>query len=131
MSGAERAIAVPRAYQGGEATNRAPLPLARDVLGLEGEEKLTAFWERWTAWHGAASANTLRSMQAGMKRYATWCAQLGLPVSPAAPAMLAQYVRALEADGLKPASIDNRLAAVSLLHRLAGLAVPNDDELVR
>jgi site-specific recombinase XerD len=62
--------------------------------------------------------------------FARWCVDHGDPALPAAPRVIAEYVREL-AGGEQAASIPRRVGAINDWHRASGLASPTGDDRVR
>jgi len=63
-----------------------------------------------------------------------WCAGEHRHPCPADPEDLVRYLRALEADGKKPATLARRIASLATVHRLLGLgndALPTSVPMVR
>lgn len=63
-----------------------------------------------------------------------WCAGEHRSPCPADPEDLVRYLRALEADGKKPATLGRRIASLATVHRLLGLdrdAAPTAAPMVR
>jgi site-specific recombinase XerC len=60
-----------------------------------------------------------------------WCAGRGVSALPATPESVAGFL-ACEVDrGIRPSTIGRRVAAIRYAHKLAGHAVPTDDERVK
>jgi len=59
-----------------------------------------------------------------------WCVETGVPALPAAPEAIAAYASAVISE-IKPATLQLRLAAISVRHQGAGLPSPTRTELVR
>ena len=79
----------------------------------------------------AVPENTRRAYRGDWKRFAAWCDAEGRQALPASPATLARYIAALVTEGLARATIERAAAAVSSVHRVAGLASPRDAAAVR
>jgi site-specific recombinase XerD len=69
------------------------------------------------------SAQTRRAYRADLEHFRAWCAARQLAVIPAAPATVAEYVTEA-ADRYKPSTIQRRLAAISVAHKMAGVESP-------
>lgn len=71
---------------------------------------------------------TLRAYQLGQRRFADWCAAQGVPhdfpARAVRPEALAAFVDAMAAEGLKPATVNSYVAAVSAMHRALDLPSP-------
>ncbi|MBE7245575.1 MAG: tyrosine-type recombinase/integrase [Actinomycetospora chiangmaiensis] len=102
---------------------------------------------------GARASSTWEAYDRDMARFAAWCTARGLTALPAEPATVCVWLadqapvwrsataadplevvvegQVLERDGLRPATIARRLAAVSVVHRAAGVANPAAHEQVR
>jgi site-specific recombinase XerD len=63
--------------------------------------------------------NTRRAYRADISHFGAWCADRGLSHLPAAPATIAAYLSAHAPPGLAVSTL-RRLAAIAVLHRLAG-----------
>lgn len=81
----------------------------------------------------ARSENTKRSYASDFADFATYCRvdAGGLSALPATPATVTLYITDLEGRGMKPSTIQRRLAAISQLHRRADYESPADSDLVR
>src|SRR5246127_3248005 len=66
------------------------------------------------------AASTRCAYQKDFARFTAWCAERRLPAIPAAPEMVAAFLAAEAARGIKPASIGRRVAAIRYAHKLAG-----------
>jgi site-specific recombinase XerD len=74
---------------------------------------------------------TRRAYKSDFGIFRAWCAERNVSPLPASPSPTAAYL-AWEAErGSKPSTIGRRVAAIRYAHKLAGLAVPTDDERVR
>src|SRR5262249_43370439 len=63
--------------------------------------------------------------------FTRWCASRGVGALPATATTVAAFL-AVEADrDIQASTISRRVAAIRYAHRLAGLAVPTDDERVK
>jgi integrase len=67
-----------------------------------------------------ASASKL-AVAADLDCWLDWCAGEHRRPCPADPEDLVRYLRALEADGKKPATLSRRIASLATVHRLLGL----------
>jgi len=74
--------------------------------------------------------NTTRVYRTGWAQFTSWCDEHGVVALPAGPETVAFYVADL-AKVAKPATIDARLAAISVPHRAAGPDSPTKEEAVR
>ena len=64
--------------------------------------------------------NTRRAYRADIEHFAAWCADRGLLHLPAAPATVAAYLSAHAPPRLAVSTLRRRLAAISVMHQLAG-----------
>lgn len=74
------------------------------------------------------------ALAADLDCWLDWCAGERRPACPADPEDLVRYLRALEADGRKPATLARRIASLATVHRLLGLraeALPTAAPMVR
>lgn len=78
----------------------------------------------------ARAPRTVAAYAAAWAAFEAWAAERQEPTLPATGGALAAYVAHLHARGLKPASIDVALAAISRKHKAAGLPSPRRDERV-
>lgn len=92
-----------------------------------------------TTWSQAASGayadNTTRAWRADTQAFSTWCEAQGVDALPAAPELVARYLRD-QAEGRvgkakRVASLRRYAASIAKLHRAAGLADPCAAEPVR
>jgi integrase len=78
----------------------------------------------------AKSSATLRAYRADWKAFVVWCKDHGRQALPADPETLAVFIAA-QAQCLKVATIQRRLASISQAHQAAGLGSPTGDLVVR
>ncbi|MBJ7596517.1 MAG: integrase [Candidatus Dormiibacter spiritus] len=64
--------------------------------------------------------NTIRSYRVDLADFQAWCDAHALSWLPATPKTIALYVTAQAQDGRKVATIEHRLAAISVAHQVAG-----------
>lgn len=86
-----------------------------------------------TALEAMADASKL-AVAADLDCWLDWCAGEHRRPCPADPEDLVRYLRALEADGRKPATLSRRIASLATVHRLLGLgsdALPTSAPMVR
>lgn len=76
------------------------------------------------------SANTKRAYSSDLKAFCKWCEQRGLSCLPAAPETVWSYLADV-AEAMRPATLQRRLAAISVAHKTAGYDSPTSDEYVR
>lgn len=74
--------------------------------------------------------NTRKAYASDWGHFEEWCHARGEPSLPASPHTLARYVTAL-AETHKPATLQRRLASISVAHQAAGYASPSGAPLVR
>jgi len=84
----------------------------------------------------AASAEATKSaVSSDLDCWRDWCREDGCPTLPAAVEDLVRYVNALDARGLKPATLARRIASIASVHRMVGLiegdVAPTDAPMVR
>ena len=72
----------------------------------------------------ARASNTTKAYRGDVKRFLAWCAREPNPVVPlpAEPETVANYISHLANSGLKMATINRALVAISERHRAAGAA---------
>lgn len=78
----------------------------------------------------AKAANTRRAYRHDMAHFESWCQSQHLAAVPAEPDTVALYVAAL-AGQARVATIERRLAAISVAHQMQGLEPPTRSSLVR
>ena len=86
-----------------------------------------------TALEAMADASKL-AIAADLDCWLDWCAGEHRRPYPADPEDLVHYLRALEADGKKPATLSRRVASLATIHRLLGIGhegVPTAAPMVR
>lgn len=85
-----------------------------------------------TALEAMADASKL-AVAADLDCWRDWCAGEHRAACPADPEDLVRYLRALEADGKRPATLSRRIASIATVHRLLGLGdhVPTSAPMVR
>lgn len=86
-----------------------------------------------TALEAMADASKL-AIAADLDCWLDWCAGEHRAACPADPEDLVRYLRALEADGKKPATLGRRIASLATVHRLLGVggeALPTAAPMVR
>nr|WP_317893910.1 tyrosine-type recombinase/integrase [uncultured Sphingomonas sp.] len=86
-----------------------------------------------TALEAMADASKL-AVAADLDCWLDWCAGEHRVPYPADPEDLVRYLRALEADGKKPATLSRRIASLATTHRLLGIgrdALPTAAPMVR
>ena len=137
-----------------------PVPTGGPEPGGELADALTAglldpvLLERAGAYaRGARAASTWAAYDRDMARFVAWCITRGLRALPADPATVCVWLadqapvwrpatptdpletviegQVRERDGLRPATLARRLAAISVVHRAAGVTNPATHEQVR
>ena len=87
-----------------------------------------------TALEAMADA-TKGAMAADLDCFVAWCAEQRRAPFPADPEDLVRYLRHLEAQGKKPATLSRRMATLASAHRLVGIGekdgLPTDHPMVR
>ena len=86
-----------------------------------------------TALEAMADASKL-AIAADLTCWLDWCAGEHRSPCPAHPEDLVRYLRTLEADGRKPATLSRRIASLATVHRLLGLGddgLPTSAAMVR
>ncbi|MCC6696184.1 MAG: site-specific integrase [Candidatus Hydrogenedentes bacterium] len=76
------------------------------------------------------SRNTRKAYAADWRHFEVWCLQMGEESIPARPETIARYLSALAMDR-KPATLQRRLASISIAHQAAGYPSPAGAPLVR
>lgn len=88
----------------------------------------------------SSSPATQRAYRHAWAAFTTWCAERGVCPLPAMPTTLIEYIvsmaggdplEAPTSPGLRIATINKRLAAISQAHQLAGFDSPTNDAVVR
>lgn len=97
------------------------------VAGIEDER----LWERWGAWRAARSPHSVRAVLHDAKVFAAWANDRDHRLLPADPSAVSLFLEDEARKGLAVATIERRAASIATLHRLAELANPCDDELVK
>jgi len=81
------------------------------------------------------SPSTVRNYQLGQRRFADWCDDNGIPYDfprhAVTPEAVALFIDAMAADGLKPATLNTYVAAVSKMHKRLNLPSPADTQIVK
>jgi site-specific recombinase XerD len=75
--------------------------------------------------------STKRAYRSDFAIFAAWATAQEVSALPAAPETVAAFIAAEADRGVKASTIGRRLAAIRYAHRLAGIALPTDDERVR
>jgi site-specific recombinase XerD len=77
------------------------------------------------------AAATRRAYAVDFAIFRAWCAERGLGALPTSPATVAAFLAHEASRNVKASTIGRRTAAIRYAHKLAGLATPTDDELVK
>jgi integrase len=113
---------------GAPARQRLHAPIATlDADALDPDEIAAAL--RFAA--AARSANTRLAYAADWAHFVTWCAERGASPLPCPPGLMAGYLAALAASGLRASTIGRRAAGVAHVHRMNGHTPPTASEAVR
>lgn len=70
--------------------------------------------------------STWRAYQNDWRQFEGWCAKLNLTPLPAIPDTVAMFVATQAAEGISPATLNRRLAAIRLIHLGAGHSSPHN-----
>jgi site-specific recombinase XerD len=99
---------------------------------LDPEIVLDGLAEKARAYARASrSENTLRAYESDLRAFCRWCDQRGLTCLPATVDTVSLYIADV-ADKMRPASLQRRLAAISVAHKAAGYDVsPTSHEVVK
>ena len=113
---------------GAPARQRLHAPIATlDADALDPDEIAATL--RFAA--AARSANTRLAYAADWTHFVTWCAERGASPLPCPPGLMAGYLAALAASGLRASTISRRAAGVAHVHRMNGHTPPTASEAVR
>ncbi len=77
------------------------------------------------------STATRRAYRTDFEIFRIWCEARRTNALPAVPETVAAFLGAEADRGLRPSTVGRRLAAIRYAHKLAGLPIPTDDEVVR
>ena len=77
------------------------------------------------------AAATRRAYGTDFAIFRAWCTERRLDALPASPATVAAFLAHEAGRNVKDSTIGRRTAAIRYAHKLAGLASPTDDELVK
>jgi site-specific recombinase XerD len=80
--------------------------------------------------HEKAKA-TRRAYKSDLTIFEAWCATRGVSTLAAAPEAVTAFLACEVERGIRPSTIGRRVAAIRYAHKLAGHAVPTDDERVK
>ena len=114
-----------------------PAPLPAVALGPPAKPKAPA---RPHAADLARAAHYARAEKAGATRRAyaidfrifqAWCQGHGAVALPASADTLAAFLAAEADRNMRPSTLGRRVAAIAYMHKLSGLPVPSDAEMVR
>jgi site-specific recombinase XerD len=74
---------------------------------------------------------TRRAYRSDFALFEEWCSGRGINALPATPESVAAFLACEVERSIRPSTIGRRIAAIRYAHKLAGHAVPTDDERVR
>jgi site-specific recombinase XerD len=118
------------AESGSESADETVLPPVLVAYGPSGvpptEMRAAANYAR-----AEKAAATKRAYSKDFKLFRGWCAERSLSALPASAEVVAAFLACEAERGCRPSSIGRRIAAIRYAHKLAGLALPTDDERVR
>src|SRR4051812_41480266 len=77
------------------------------------------------------SSNTRRAYGSDWTHFLDWCGRVWEAPLPALPLVVARYLAQLADNGLKPSSIERRVAAIRYAHKAAGHEPPTNAEGVK
>jgi site-specific recombinase XerD len=77
------------------------------------------------------AAATRRAYGSDFRSFETWCQCRGVSALPATPEAVAAFLAHGAETGSRPSTLGRRVAAIRYAHKLAGHAVPTDDERVK
>ncbi len=80
---------------------------------------------------GAFAPNTVRALCADTAVFSAWFRTAGVPMLPAGPQAVADFIGAMRAASKRPATIRRYVSSIAHLHRAAGLPVPSDSNTVK
>ncbi len=73
---------------------------------------------------------TRAAYRSDIELFQAWCEARGVVAVPASPEVVASFAASQAEQGLKPATISRRLAAIRMLHRASGIETPTSSEIV-
>jgi site-specific recombinase XerD len=77
------------------------------------------------------AAATRRAYGSDFQIFEAWCQERGASALPATPEAVAAFLAYSAETGSRPSTLGRRVAAIRYAHKLAGHAVPTDDERVK
>ena len=77
------------------------------------------------------AASTRRAYRSDFRIFQTWCGDRGVSSLPAAAETVAAFLAHDVETGSRPSTLGRRVSAIRYAHKLAGHAVPTDDERVK
>jgi site-specific recombinase XerD len=77
------------------------------------------------------SLATRRAYGSDFAIFRAWCTARGVSPLPATAESTAAFLASEAARGIKPSTVGRRCAAIKFAHKIAGAAVPTDDERVK
>lgn len=81
--------------------------------------------------HQSLSISTRKFYGIDLRIFSNWCDSLGLIALPAAPDTIARFLAAQASQGLKPATLTRRVAAIRMSHEAQGYATPTQHKVVK
>ena len=76
--------------------------------------------------HHSRAESTWRTYESAWRIFQDWCSTVSLSALPAVPETVAMFIGAQADDGLAPATLAHRLAAIRLMHLGQGLPSPHN-----
>lgn len=76
--------------------------------------------------HHSRAESTWRTYESAWRIFEIWCSTVSLSALPAAPDTVAMFIGAQADEGLAPATLAHRLAAIRLMHLGQGLPSPHN-----
>jgi site-specific recombinase XerD len=77
------------------------------------------------------ASSTRRAYVSDFAIFSAWCAERGAVSLPAPPVVVAAFLGSEAKRGIRPSTLDRRVAAIRYAHKLAGYDAPTDDERVK
>jgi site-specific recombinase XerD len=104
--------------------NQPPIQNGNETKALNGRSQVQQALDRLA---GAYAESTLRAYRSDFEVFITWCESVQVNALPATPEAIAAFIFA-DAGTSKSATVRRRIAAISRIHRLNGLADPTKSE---
>lgn len=99
--------------------------LISQKLNLELDMKVREYMEH------ALAPSTMIAYSNDFKVFTYWCESVGLQAIPATSGTIARFLAQQASNGIKPATLTRRLAAIRLTHEGQGYQTPTQDKAVR